>query len=399
MDLIGVVCEYDPFHNGHDYHLRESRRRLGDLPVVCVMSGDFTQRGDAALYDKHTRAEAACRCGADVVFELPLPWSLSSAERFARGAVGMLDRLGVNHLSFGAEEDDLEILGILAAAASKEETIAAIRSLMAAEPEQSFASARQTVIEKLCGRKAAALKEPNNILAVEYLRAIRNDSLSISPHAVRREGCAHDGQGEGRFCSASVLRRMAGEGQDITPFIPIEAAGVFGRETAAGCTMPSRELLDTALLSRLRTLDAARCASVPDAGSGLAERLQRAAAEEATVADICAAVKNKRFALSRVRRAVCCAALGVEEGMSDDNPPYARLLAASMRGLAVLSELKKKSRIPILAKPAAVRTLSPTAERIFECGAAAHDLYMLACPAKEARRGGSDWRASPRIIE
>ena len=114
MDFIGVVCEYNPFHNGHGYHLSESRLRSGTETVVCVMSGDFVQRGEAAVYSKYARAEAACRCGADVVFELPLPWSLASAETFAHGAVGMLSALGASKLSFGMEAERMEDLEFLA---------------------------------------------------------------------------------------------------------------------------------------------------------------------------------------------------------------------------------------------------------------------------------------------
>ena len=114
MDFIGVVCEYNPFHNGHAYHLRESARLSDDQGIVCVMSGDFVQRGEAALYAKYARAEAAVRGGADVVFELPLPWSLASAEGFARGAVGLLAALGATTLSFGTESEDIGILDTLA---------------------------------------------------------------------------------------------------------------------------------------------------------------------------------------------------------------------------------------------------------------------------------------------
>ena len=399
MDLIGVVCEYNPFHNGHDYHLRESRLRSGTDGVVCVMSGDFVQRGEAAIYSKYARAEAACRCGADVVFELPLPWSLASAEYFARGAVGLLAALGATTLSFGMEAERLEDLDFLAKKLVEPETVARIRERMAEDATLSFAAARQLELERSCGPAARLLEGPNNILAVEYLKAIRDLRLELSPLGVQRVGSAHDGAGEGDSRSASELRLRLRRKEKVSPYMPVAAAAVYEKDAAMGRGMPAREVLETALLSRLRTLDEARCAALPDASGGLGERLFKAAAEEPTLDGVYAAVKNKRLAMSRVRRAVLCAAFGVESGMADGRPPYARLLAATAKGRALLGELKKTSGVPIVTKPASVRELDTESVRIFTLGAAAHDLYALGYKAAEERRGGADWRTGPRIIE
>ncbi|MBR0041210.1 MAG: nucleotidyltransferase family protein [Oscillospiraceae bacterium] len=399
MSLIGVVCEYNPFHNGHEYHLRESRQGRDDAGVVCVMSGDFVQRGEPAIYSKFARAEAACFCGADVVFELPLPWSLASAEGFARGAAGLLAALGADTLSFGTEAESLKDLDFLAGRLIEPETIDLICEKQAQDATLSFAAARQAALEDLCGPAARLLEEPNNILAVEYLKAIRTMRLELTPLAVRRVGSAHDGDGEGNSRSASALRSLLRSGRSAAEFMPAAAAAVFERDTEMGRGMPSKEVLETAMLSRLRMLDAARCAALPDASGGLGERLLAAAAEEPTMDALIAAVKNKRVAMSRVRRVCCCAALGVESGMATGIPPYARLLALTARGREILAEIKKTSRVPILTKPAAVRELGGESLRIFSLGAAAHDLYALGYRAQEERRGGADWRSSPRLIE
>lgn len=399
MDFIGVVCEYNPFHNGHLYHLKKSREQCGDLPIVCVMSGDFVQRGEAALYSKFARAEAAVRCGADAVFELPLPWSLASAEGFARGAVGLLGALGASFLSFGAECSALDQLDALAEALLDAQTLSAVRALMAEDATLSFAAARERVLLLRCGEQASLLETPNNILAVEYLKAIRALELPLKPIAVQRCGSAHDGAGEGEQRSASELRCLIRRGESIQGFVPAAAAAVFARDAQAGRGVPAAELVETAILSRLRTLPPERFAVVPDASGGLGERLARAAAEEPTLDAICAAVKNKRLAMSRVRRALCCAALGIEQGMSAGVPPYARLLAANKRGRTLLSEIKKRSAVPILTKPAAVRQLDSESLRLFTCGAQAHDLYVLGYRAQDERRGCDDWRRSPVILD
>ena len=398
MDFIGVVCEYNPFHNGHAYHLRESARRTGGLPVVCVMSGDFVQRGEAALYAKHARAEAAVRGGADVVFELPLPWALSSAEGFARGAVGLLGQLGASHLSFGTESEDMGILDALARRLLEEETVEAIRRKMADEPELSFAAARQRVLETLCGAGARALEGPNNILAVEYLKAIYAMGLELQPLAIRRLGSAHDGPGAGDTRSASELRSLLRRGGEAARFMPASARAVFAFDEAQGRGIPSPAALETAVLSRLRMCPGEVFASLPDASGGLGERLKKAV-EEPSLDAVYAAVKNKRLAMSRIRRAVFCAALGLREGMAASLPPYARLLAANSRGRELLGQWKESSPIPIVTKPSLVRELGGASEEIFSLGAAAHDLYVLGYRAAEERRGGSDWRTAPRIVE
>ena len=399
MDFIGVVCEYNPFHNGHAYHLRESARLTDDRGVVCVMSGDFVQRGEAALYAKYARAEAAVRGGADVVFELPLPWSLASAEGFARGAVGLLAAIGATTLSFGTESEDLGILDTLARRLIEPQTVELIRAKMADEPELSFAAARQRVLEELCGEGARALETPNNILAVEYLKTIYTENLSLKPLGVRRLGSAHDGAGEGNTRSASEIRSLLLRGESADRFMGAAARAVLERDTAQGRGIPSRAAIETAILSRLRMLRREDFLALPDASGGLGERLFRAAGEEPTLDAVFAAVKNKRLAMSRVRRACYCAALGITSNAADGIPPYARLLAANARGREMLAELKETSEIPIVTKPASVRELGERSETIFSLGAAAHDLYVLGYRAAEERRGGADWRSGPRIVE
>ena len=201
------------------------------------------------------------------------------------------------------------------------------------------------------------------------------------------------------YRSASELRALLRRGGDISAFIPRAAAEVYARDAAFGRGVPSQSALETAMLSRLRMLDAARFAALPDGGGGLAERLARAAAEEPTLEAVQAAVKNKRLAMSRVRRACVCAALGVESGMTEGAPPFARLLAANARGRELLGEIGKTSAAEIVTKPAALRRLGGEAEKLFALGASAHDLYVLGYRAAEERRGGADWRRGPCIIE
>lgn len=397
MSVIGIVAEYNPFHRGHEYHIHRTRKLVGaDATVVCVMSGDFVQRGEAAIYNKFARAEAACRCGADLVIELPLPWSLASAEGFARGAVYLLNSLGCDTLSFGSESGDINALDVLVDVLLLPDINEQIKHILQENPNMSYAAARQQVTAIYCGEAARLLETPNNILALEYLKAIRTLGFKLRPMTVQRFGSPHDGTGGG-FKSAAELRELLQAGRSISDELPAEAAEVFAREDRLGRGMSRSDLLETAILSRLRVLKAEEFDHLPDASNGLGRRLFLAAAEEPSLEALMTAVKSKRFAMSRVRRMICCAALGVTDDLTNGRPPYARLLAANARGCEHLKNLRGGA-CPIVTKPAAVRQLSAYALQVFELGAQAHDLAALASPAVDARRGGADWRTSPIIL-
>lgn len=401
MSVIGIVGEYNPFHFGHKYHLLETRRLLGeDCPAVCVMSGDFIQRGEAAVYSKFARAEAAVRSGVDLVLELPLPWVLSSAEGFARGAVGLLGATGVvTHLSFGSECGEIEVLETIAETLIDPLIGVEIRKELAADEGIPFAVARQRAAVKRIGEMAEQLETPNNILAVEYIKAIYNLSLNVKPVTVRRFGSGHDEMNGGTtHKSAAEIRRTLARGGDISELLPESARAVYAREDKLGRGPVLSESLESAILSRLRMLPDSAYAALPDSGEGLCNRIARAAKEGDSLDSVLAAAKSKRYALSRIRRIIMCAALGVTGGMADDTPPYARVLAATSRGCALLKEMNFRSRIPVITKPAEIKERDRECRELFELCSSAHDLYVLGYTAKEERRGGGDWRASPKII-
>lgn len=401
MSVIGIVGEYNPFHYGHKHHIAETKRLLGeDCPVVCAMSGDFIQRGEAAVYSKFARAEVAVRSGVDLVLELPVAWALSSAEGFARGAVGILGSTGVvTHLSFGSECGETEPLETLAEILIDPLIGADIRSELEAQEGIPFALARQRAVAKRVGELSNQLETPNNILAVEYIKAIYEQGLSIKPVTIQRFGSGHDEISEnGRNKSAAEIRMALANGADIAASVPESAYEVYRREDKLGRGPVLMANLESAMISRLRMLPESAFAALPDAGEGLSNRFAKAAREESGLDAVIAASKSKRYALSRIRRMAMCAVLGISAGMSREIPPYARVLAANARGCALLREMDGKSRIPVITKPAAVKELDPECRAVFDLCSSAHDLYVLGYAAKEERRGGADWRTSPKII-
>ena len=400
MSVIGIVGEYNPFHYGHKHHIAETKRLLGeDCPVVCAMSGDFIQRGEAAVYSKFARAEAAVRSGVDLVLELPPAWALSSAEGFARGAVGLLGSIGVvTHLSFGSECGEVEPLETLAEILLDPLIGADIRRELEAQEGIPFAEARQRAVAKRAGELSGQLETPNNILAVEYIKAVYEQGLSIKPVTVQRFGSGHDKISESGHKSAAEIRRALANGADISASVPGSAYEIYRREDKLGRGPVLMENLESAMISRLRMLPDSAFAALPDAGEGLNNRLARAAREESGLDAVIAAAKSKRYALSRIRRMVMCAVLGISADMSRETPPYARVLAANARGCALLREMDGKARIPVITKPAAVKELGAECREVFDRSSSAHDLYVLGYSAKEERRGGADWRTSPKIV-
>ena len=400
MSIIGIVAEYNPFHKGHEYHIRSSREQLGpDSLVICAMSGDFVQRGDAALFDKFTRAEAACRCGADLVVELPVQWSLASAEGFASGAVGLLSAMGISHLSFGSELGDISAFCELAELLADDSIYEDIKNIQRKDASLSFASARQLAVEKCLGsEKAGILEKPNNILAVEYLKAVRRLAADIRAITVPRIGSGHDRYGDEGPKSASELRSIYYGGGDLLSYLPEAAAQLFAARLDEGRVL-DRACFELAVMSRLHMLDRESFERLPDAADGLGARLYAAVKEGTDLEEICQAAKTKRYALSRVRRALMCAALGIESGAGSGQVPYARILAANERGCAYLRGLSESCALPLITKAAHIKKLPSFCADTFEQNSAAHDLFMLSNKNKMLKKGGQDWKNKPSIVK
>lgn len=333
MKNIGVICEYNPFHNGHEKQLAMLRERG---TVVCLMSGNYVQRGEPAILDKLTRARAAVLCGADVVLELPLTYAIRSAEGFADGAVDIFTKLGcVDTLAFGCEEVDHNKIMSTARALLTPEFPGFLKIELALG--RSFPAARQRALERL-GADAALLTAPNNILAVEYCKAILRRGETLSPLMLHREGSYHLSD-DPENPSASFLRGR----EDWTGFVPAAALETFRDapryQLAAG---------ERAWLARLRSMPDEEFAALPYGGEGLWRKVAAACRSERTLEDILTAAKSKRYTRTRLMRLLLCAYLGIAEERLVDEAPYIRVLAVSERGQGVLRQMKKLGVVPIV---------------------------------------------------
>lgn len=374
MNAAGIIAEYNPFHTGHAYHIAETRRQLGeDMPIVCVMSGNWVQRGTCALTDKWTRADLALRGGADLVLELPLPWAVSSAESFARGGVELLKATGVvDTLSFGSESGRLEALRTVASGLEGE----AYRTALQAELDKgiSFASAREKAAVKVVGKEAKLLRNPNDSLGVEYIRAAGPDLAIMS---VKRQGVSHDSDcAEKDFASASYLRERAeaGEWDVVARYTPKGTA-----DRLQGAQLARMERIERAMLARLRQMEETDFAALPDSGraEGLPARLVKASSGAVSLEEFYAVAKTKRYTHARIRRLALWAFLGFSAGDRPEGPPYLRVLGFNKRGQALLKEMKGRARLPILTKSAHIKALSGEAQALFALEARSTDLFGL----------------------
>ena len=373
--IIGIVSEYNPFHIGHNYHIAKAREMAGEeSTVVCVMSGDYVQRGEWAIQPKHLRAQDAVRGGADLVFELPLPWCLSSARVFAEGAVNLLSSIGITDLSFGSECGKAEDLYAAAEILCDPATDKAVSAYMREHPQLSYPAAREAVFPE----EIPVL--PNDLLAVEYLRAIRlSPHPEIKPLVIKRSGYGHDMHtGEG-FQSASAIREEIYAGRLFRPHI-------------------SAEKMETAILSRLRMFDKEYFCSLPDCSDGLGSRLYEAVRNANTLAEIYDCAKTKCYTHSRVRRGIMCAALSVKAGDNSGIPPYARILAMNEKGARFAAALREKDTLNVITQPKEVHFMGEKAEKVFALGASAHDLYMLCFEGEKPSKCGDDYRIHPVIV-
>ena len=362
-----IICEYNPFHRGHMHQISEAKKHFST--VVCVMSGDCVQRGDCAVAGKYLRARAAVESGADLVVELPAPWSASSASDFARAGVRIALALEPDALCFSAESDPELLLSVAALAGDPSFVSSVGRLASHRDSKLSFPAAFSgSVGNALGGEAAEAMKKPNNILAVEYLKNLAG--TSVAPFILRRDPS---------FSPSSEIRALAGE--EFLNALPDASRAVFA--SALGEDLPrSLSRLDPAFAVLLRS--GADFSDVYSMTPDLASKLVSAARELVSFEEICRACVDKKYTLARVRRALLCALLGVKKSDAASDPLFTTVLAAGKAGCDRLASLRKSEKdVRILTKPVASR-LTGAARAQFELSKRISDIHALTAPAPQS---------------
>ncbi len=337
MKITGIICEYNPLHLGHKKQLDTVRALQPEVGIVCMMSGNYVQRGKPAIVDKALRAKAAVLSGADLVLELPVTSALSSAEGFASAGVKLLSGF-CDSLCFGSETADTGLLMQTAGALLTADFSAALSGELA--KGLSFPAARQAALEEM-GVSGAVLSKPNDILAVEYCKAILSQNTSMIPLPILRQGSYHDLQADSENPSATAVRNLMLQSGVWLDYIPEEARPCF--EHAVLHTLAAGE---RAILARLRTMTDEEFEALPYGSEGLWRKLMHAARKEATLEDILTAAKSKRYTRTRLDRMVLCAFLGLTGEDLSAPAPYARVLALNDQGRDILKQARKSGLFP-----------------------------------------------------
>ena len=351
----GIITEYNPLHNGHVYHIERTKSITGGAPVIVAMSGWFVQRGDAAAFDPYTRAMWALKAGADMVIQLPVMFSMSGAERFARGGAHVLYSTGlVDKLSFGAECGNMDVISRAAELLLHEPAgyKAELASILASG--KSYPSAAAEALARIIGQDDCdVLSSPNNILAIEYIQAIKRAGFDMEPVAVERTGAMHDSD-EAVFgsMSASAIRNSLksnnGNMEAIEQAVPQYVFDAIVNNNAA---IMHADGLSQAVLYALRKLTKEEIADIPDVAEGLENTIYLSCRNTICFDELIKSIKTKRYTLARIRRICLNALLGITKGdyKKAETPKYIRVLGIKKASLYLMAEMAKSAKLPIVA--------------------------------------------------
>lgn len=338
---VGVIAEYNPFHNGHLYHIKESLKVTGAEVVIVAMSGNFVQRGEPAIADKWQRAEAAIKNGVDIVVEIPTVFACNSAHDFAKAGVEILENLGVDFISFGSESGNIEELKEIARVIGENSQY--IKDFINKKTKDgwSYPRARRSAVESIAGEnRAGLLDSPNNILAIEYIGKISK----ALPVTVSRTGPGYnDFETDEKFASATAIRRLLNENKEISSFMPEEAKNIFLKANTVDKDIYFRMVCHKALSTDVIDMEKA-----PAGGEGLANKLKSSIRMCGNLNELSETLKSKRYTRTRIDRFICQTLLGIDREKKTDS--YIRVLGLSNKGREYIRELKKSEicTLPII---------------------------------------------------
>ena len=372
MSVIGIVCEFNPFHNGHK-HLIDSVKADGDI-VVCVMSGNFVQRGEPAIFSKEVRVKSALMNGADIVLELPFVYATASAEIFASSAVKILNAFGCDKIAFGTENTTLSQLENAVDVLLSVDFDKKIKKHL--ENGISYPKARQMAYEEY--NSDCDISSPNNILAIEYISAIKKNNYSITPITVIRKGADYnDNFAVDEFASATHIRNLINENKDFEKYVPDNVYEIYINALEKGEYL-NAEKFNISALSILRSIDAIN-PKIANMAEGLENRIASAIKISSNIDEVYDNVKTKRFTHSRIRRAVLSTIMSVTNDDLQIPVPYCRLLGFNTKIANNLGDLAKKCSLPFVVNYSDIVNLNTDdALQVFGLENKSSDLYNLA---------------------
>jgi len=389
MKVSAIICEYNPLHNGHVHHIRETRAN-GATHVIGILSSNFVQRGDTALLDKFDRADLAVRAGMDLVIELPVAFSTASAEYYAMGAVSILNNLGiVDELSFGSSFTSNEKMELVTEAAISTSDQYRIQINELQREGYSYPAALCEVVRARYGGEVAKILcppngsdadnyDPNNLLAIEYIKALKKQNSTIQPFTIQRKFVTHDSfVPQDMYASASYIRRSILDGDPAYQgYVPAFSEHLLTQRLEEGRTADIRRLERVALYA-LRRMSLEEIGALPDVNASLQNRIYKAR-NAAGLDELLTSIKTKCFTMARIRRILSCAMIGIRKEDLKYYPPYARVLAFNNNGMELMGMIKRRSTLPISTSLAKLRETSDLAERFVKLEEQATSVRCLA---------------------
>lgn len=351
--VLGIIAEYNPFHNGHMYHLQKAKEQSGAQYCICVMSGNFVQRGNTSIVNKWKKAEMALLNGVDLVIELPTIYSVASAEGFSLGAIKLLNNLKiVDAISFGTETSDFAALNNISSIVNEEPM--KYKSILNSELKKglSFPKARENALMLYLNdnkRYDNILNTPNNILAIEYLKALKKIKSTIQPIPVKREKVYYnDNVIVDEFASATAIRKLLKneEFSEIRKVVPKSTYQILKKETELGNVVLDLLRYEKEIIYNLRRMTVSEIAELPDVNEGLEHSLKNAANYSNDITNLINIVKTKRYTVTRIQRILICALLGITKrdvGMAKKAEPYIRVLGFNEKGKELISRINKQN--------------------------------------------------------
>ena len=402
MTTVAIICEYNPFHLGHLHQVETIRKEFGDdVCIVALMSGNFVQRGTPAIFDKFTRAKAAVQCGVNLVLEFPFPFCSSGANYFARNAIHILNELcEIDYLSFGVEENNIVTFNnVVNIICSEEYEQALAEEIKTSNKNMGFAEIREKVLLSLCRDLSSDfLRKPNNILAIEYLVALRQKKSKIKPHLLKRTIDYHaNSASENGIASASFIRKLFNEKkvEDAIRFVPNCVSALYKNSFLNGF-FAEQEFCDIGkmLLSYLRL--SKKTADIFECTEDLSHRIRNASIKAKNYNDLIEFTQSSHLTKARVQRAILHSWLETPSSTAEEVPMYTQLLATDAKGMNKLKQLNKHSHIKILVKAANTHLLCPRGIKQADFCAKADSVYSLLQPG--LGRGDEFFRISPYCV-
>lgn len=369
MKISAVISEFNPFHKGHKFII-DKMRENGATHIVAVMSGNFVQRGESAVFSKWDRARTALENGVDLVVENPIPFATATAQRFAYGGVNVIKGLGcINELSFGSESGSIDELVKVSEIIEKDEFFAVTQKFL--DDGLSYPKAREMAVREQFGDNwGDILSSPNNILACEYISECNKAKLDIDYYTIRRENVEHDSKNENNgFYSASLLREIIRNND--------KSADEVFEGYRYNCKVYDFTKLETSTLVKLRSFTRNGFIKIPDVSEGIENRLYSAAQKACSLNEFFQLVKTKRYTLSRIRRICLCALLGIEKSDVERRVPYVRVIGFNDKGREILKTARETATLPIVMKYSDIKELDENAKRIFDIESFATDIFAL----------------------